>query len=81
MAKTTATSHFSYSEAQSADFFKKDTYVKYARILIGHRAFTYGARDIASDVLMGVMESGELKITMGHDLDPSDYTEVEEVIS
>lgn len=77
----TAKSHFSYSEAQSADFFKKDTYVKYARILIGHRAFTYGARDIASDVLMGVMESGELKITMGHDLDPSDYTEVEEVIS
>lgn len=77
---TKATSHFSFSEAQNADFFKKDTYVKYARILIGHRAFTYGARDIASDVLMGVMESGELKITMGHDLDPSDYTDIEEVL-
>ena len=76
----TCTSHFSYSEAQTADFFKKDTYIKYARILIGHRAFTYGARDIASDTLMGVMESGELKITMGADLDPSDYTEVEEVL-
>lgn len=78
--EVTCTSHFSYSEAQTADFFKKDTYTKYARILIGHRAFTYGARDIASDTLMGVMESGELKITMGADLDPSDYTEVEEVL-
>lgn len=78
--EVTCTSHFSYSEAQAADFFKKDTYTKYARILIGHRAFTYGARDIASDTLMGVMESGELKITMGADLDPSDYTEVEEVL-
>ena len=74
-----ATSHFSYTEAQSADFFKKDTYLKYARILIGHRAFTYGARDIASDALMGVMESGELKIVMGKDLDPEDYQEVEVV--
>nr|DAW71220.1 MAG TPA: hypothetical protein [Crassvirales sp.] len=78
--EVTCTSHFSYSEAQVADFFKKDTYTKYARILIGHRAFTYGARDIASDTLMGVMESGELKITMDADLDPNDYTEVEEVL-
>lgn len=77
---TTCTSHFSYSEAQAADFFKKDTYTKYARILIGHRAFTYGARDIAADALMGVMESGELKIAMGKDLDPGDFKEYEEVM-
>ena len=75
----TCTSHFSYSEAQAADFFKKDTYTKYARILIGHRAFTYGARDIAADALMGVMESSELKITMGKDLGPEDFTVYEEV--
>lgn len=75
----TCTSHFSYSEAQAADFFKKDTYAKYARILIGHRAFTYGARDIAADALMGVMESSELKITMGKDLGPEDFTVYEEV--
>jgi len=77
---TTCTSHFSYSEAQAADFFKKDTYTKYARILIGHRAFTYGARDIAADALMGVMESGELKIAMGKDLDLGDFKEYEEVM-
>lgn len=54
---------FTYSEALAADLFNKDTYKKFARILISHRAFTYGARDIASDVLFGVMETTELKIT------------------
>ena len=31
-----AISHFSYTEAVTADFFSKDTYKKYARIMIGH---------------------------------------------
>jgi len=61
----TATSHFSYSEAISAGFFEKDTYKKYARIMIGHRAFTLGARDIASDVLMGCLEETENAIING----------------
>ena len=74
----TAISHFSFSEAKTADLFTKDTYIKYARILIGHRAFTLGARDIASDLLMGVMESGELKIVEGIDLSPDDYEIIEE---
>lgn len=72
-------SHFSYTEAKTADLFTKDTYVKYARILIGHRAFTLGARDIASDALMGVMEEGELKIVEGIDLSPNDYEFAEEI--
>ena len=79
LVKRTATSHFSYSEAQAAGFFEKDTYVKYARVMIGHRAFTLGARDIASDALMGVMESTELKIVENCDLGPDDFTDVEEV--
>lgn len=72
-----AKSHFSYTEAQTAEFFEKDTYKKYARILIGHRAFTLGARDIAADVLAGVMETTELKIVENIDLSPSDYEVVE----
>lgn len=56
----TTKSHFSFSEAQAADFFTKDTYKKYARVMIGHRAFVLGARDIASDLLFGVMETSEL---------------------
>lgn len=55
-------SHFSYKEAQLAGFFEKDAYKKYARIMIDHRAFTYGARDIASDVLMGCQELLEWKL-------------------
>ena len=74
---TTATSRFSYSEANTAELFTKDTYRKYARILIGHRAFTLGARDIASDVIMGVCETTELKLVENIDLSPSDYELVE----
>lgn len=73
----TCYSRFSYSEAVVAEFFVKDTYKKYARIMIDHRAFTLGARDIADDLIMGVMESSELGIIND---DPSlivpDYTEV-----
>ena len=68
------TSHFSYTEAQSAGFFEKDTYVKYARIMIGHRAFTLGARDIANDVIMGCMETTELNLINNIDIVDSDIT-------
>ena len=73
-----AISHFSYSEAVTADFFSKETYKKYARIMIGHRAFTLGARDIASDILMGVLEETENAVIDGT-LDAIDMTEYEEI--
>ena len=72
-----AISHFSFSEAQAAELLTKDTYKKYARILISHRAFTLGARDIASDLLMGVLESSELKIIEDVELGPEDYEVIE----
>lgn len=74
----TVISHFSYSDAVQAEMFEKDTYKKYPRILIGHRAFTLGARDIASDVLMGVMETTELKIVAGKELSSTDITSIED---
>ena len=67
---------FSYSEAQAAELFKKDTYTKYAKTLIGHRAFSYAARDIASDILFGCMETGELKILSGYDLNDADVIDI-----
>jgi hypothetical protein len=67
IVKQTAVSHFSLTEAQAADFFTKDTYKKYARVMIGHRAFTLGARDIASDVIQGVMETSEQVLVEGDD--------------
>ena len=74
----TAKSWFSYTDAVAADMFSKDTYKKYPRILISHRAFTYGARDIASDILMGVMETTELKIVAGAELNNEDIITVED---
>lgn len=65
--KQTSVSHFSLSEAKVAGFFEKDTYIKYARVMIGHRAFTLGARDIASDVIQGVMETSEQILVEGQD--------------
>lgn len=77
--EVTAKGRFSYSEALQADMFEKDTYKKYPRILISHRAFTYAAREIASDILFGVMETSELKIVTGSELSNDDIVEAEVV--
>lgn len=74
----TAIGEFTYSEAQTAKLFEKDTYAKYPKILISHRAFTYGARDIASDVIMGCMETTELKIISGKELGNIELAEIED---
>ena len=74
---TTAIGHFSYTEATTAELFKKDTYTKYARVMIGNRAFTYGAREIADDVIMGVMETSELKLVADVPLDGSEFIDAE----
>ncbi len=79
---THTTSHFSYTEAATAELFTKDTYKKYARILISHRAWMLGARDIASDILMGCMSTDELDLVVGNTNPSSDYFEevdIEEV--
>lgn len=72
-----ATGRFSFSEATTAEMFEKDTYKKYPRVLIGHRAFTYAAREIASDILFGVMETSELKIVSGRELTDKDIQDIE----
>lgn len=69
---------FTYTEAVQAGLFEKDTYKKYPRILIGHRAFTLAARDIASDIIFGVMETTELKIVAGSELTQKDMTSIED---
>ena len=74
---TTAISHFSYTEAKQAELLDKDNYKKYTRLMIGIRAFTLGARDIADDVLMGVMETSELKIVTGAPLTDDDFVDAE----
>lgn len=70
--EVTCISSFSYTEAQTAGMFEKETYKKYPKVLISHRAFTYGARDIASDVIMGCMETTELKIVTDKNITDDD---------
>ena len=72
----TAISRYSFSEAQNAELFSKDTYKKYARIMIGHRAFVLGARDIANDLLMGCMETTELKVVENAPITDVEFVEV-----
>lgn len=74
-----AIGRFSFRDAQQADMFEKDTYKKYPRILIAHRAFTLAARDIASDILFGIMETKELKITVGSELSDNDFVDYQEI--
>lgn len=70
---------FTYSEAVTAEMFTKDTYKKYSRTMIGHRAFTLAARDIASDLLFGVMETTELKVVSGLPIEDADVIEIEDI--
>lgn len=77
--EVTAIGKFSYTDAVQADMFTKDTYKKYPRILIGHRAFTYAAREIASDILFGVCETTELKIISGQEINTNEAISVEDV--
>lgn len=72
----TAKGSFKYTDAVTAGLTGKDTYAKYMRILIGHRAFTYGARDIAADVVLGAMETTEAKIVNNISIDDADIIEI-----
>ena len=75
----TSISHYSFTEAQAAGLFDKDTYKKYPRILIGHRAFILGARDIAPDAIMGCYETTELKLINSIPIEDSDYIDTIDV--
>ena len=44
--------------------------------MIGHRAFVLGARDIANDILMGCMETTELKLIADAPINDADFIEV-----
>ena len=76
---TTAIGRFSLNDATQADLLSKDTYKKYARVMIANRAFSLGAREIADDILMGMMETSELKLVTDTPLTSDDFIDVEEV--
>ena len=73
----TAIGRFSYSEAKAAELLDKENYVKYPRIMVSHRAFTLGAREIGDDLLMGCLDTDELSEVTGVEI-PT-YVDSEEV--
>lgn len=79
VVETTAIGSFSFSEALTADMFSKDTYKKYPKVMIKTRAWTYGAREIADDVCLGLLETTELKTVVDVDFDENDIKNMNEV--
>lgn len=47
--------------------------------MISHRAFVYGAREIANDLIMGCLSTEELKTMQGIDLSNEDIIDVTEI--
>lgn len=78
----TAVGKFTYNDAVAAKCFDKTTYQLYPKIMIGHRAWFYGARDVASDLLMGCMSIDELNQVTGsnipEDIEVIDITNIQD---
>lgn len=70
---------FTYKDAIIAGCFEKDTYKKYPKIMISHRAFVYGAREIANDLIMGCLSTEELKTMQGVDLSNDDVIDITDI--
>lgn len=56
----TAYGSFSISEAKQAGLIDKDVWVKFWKRMLDARAFTIGAREIADDLLLGLLAPNEL---------------------
>lgn len=63
-----AVGKFTYNDAVAAKCFDKTTYQLYPKVMIGHRAWFYGARDIGADLLMGCMSIDELNSITGSNI-------------
>jgi len=74
----TAIGSFKYSEAETAELLTKDTYKKYPRIMVANRAFVYGARDIADDLIMGSYSTEEVKHITGAEITDADYVIIDD---
>lgn len=78
----TSIGKFTYNDAVAAKCFDKTTYQLYPKVMIGHRAWFYGARDIGNDLLMGCMSIDELNSVTGsnfkEDIEVIDITNLQD---
>jgi len=68
---------FSLNDAKQAGLYPSNAYspwTKYTSLMIATRAFTYGSREIASDLLMGVYDYSELLDLEGRNYDVNPET-------
>lgn len=56
----TVFSSFTLSEAKKAELLDKDNWKKYQGRMLDSRAFNFGAREIADDILLGMYSTSEL---------------------
>lgn len=78
----TSVGKFTYNDAVAAKCFEKTTYQLYPKVMIGHRAWFYGARDIGNDLLMGCLSIDELNSVTGskipEDIEVIDITNLQD---
>lgn len=72
---------YTWQEAEMAGLAVKDNWQKYPKVMLWNRCFTFGARRIASDYLLGVMEISEAGDTFNksYKLDSEGNAEFEEI--
>lgn len=72
---------YTWQEAEIAGLASKDNWQKYPKVMLWNRCFTFGARRIASDYLLGVMEISEAGDTFNktYKLDNEGNAEFEEI--
>lgn len=73
---TTSTGKFSRNDAIVAELDRKDNWKKYFRVMLQHRAFMLGAREIADDLLQGIYITTEVKQNYNQPLTDIDCVEV-----
>lgn len=68
---------FTWSDAIKAGLHEKDNWTKYRKIMMWNRCAVFGARRIAPDVLLGVMETSEAGDTFGKKYNIDDQGEAQ----
>jgi hypothetical protein len=63
---------FSWSDAARAGLTDKDVWQKYPQVMLANRVYVMGARDIAPDIMYGMLETTELKIVEDVHVDDAD---------
>jgi hypothetical protein len=68
---------FSWGDAIRAGLTDKDVWQKYPQTMLANRAYVMGARDIAPDIMYGMLETTELKIVEDVPVEEADVISID----